>query len=203
MLGFGEEDFWRFFPYKCIGKQTWPCRKKVKRQRMTILLAILVDLPSRWFLQRFSPKAFSVLEEKIFKGFYHIWAWRPSWSTDLDHFSNFSFPHPKEAPYEIWAKLAQRFQRRSRLKMLTDGRTDGRTDDRRKVITIAHPEQSSGELKTGTKKIDRRKERNLDFLSPGKKTCLFSLFHRKETDTWSLKQEELRHTGNCQRDLLD
>ena len=45
MLGFGE-DFWRFFPYKCIGKQTWPCRKKVKRQRTTILLAMLVDLPS-------------------------------------------------------------------------------------------------------------------------------------------------------------
>ena len=49
---------------------------------------------------------------------------------DRDHFSNFSFPHPKEAPYEIWAKLAQRFQRRSCLKMLTDGRTDGRTDAR-------------------------------------------------------------------------
>ena len=32
-------------------------------------------------------------------------------------------------------------------KMLTEGRTDGRTDDRRKVITIAHPEHSSGELK--------------------------------------------------------
>ena len=28
----------------------------------------------------------------------------------------------------------------------THGRTDGRTDDGRKVITIAHPEQSSGEL---------------------------------------------------------
>ena len=28
-----------------------------------------------------------------------------------------------------------------------DGRTEGRTDDRRKVITIAHPEHSSGELK--------------------------------------------------------
>ena len=40
-------------------------------------------------------------------------------------------------------KLAERLQRRSCLKMLTDGRTD----DRRKVITIAHPEQSSGELK--------------------------------------------------------
>ena len=35
-----------FFPYKCIGKQTWPCHKKVKRQRTTIFLAILVDLPS-------------------------------------------------------------------------------------------------------------------------------------------------------------
>ena len=28
-----------------------------------------------------------------------------------------------------------------------NGRTDGQTDDGRKVITIAHPEQSSGELK--------------------------------------------------------
>ena len=37
--------------------------------------------------------------------------------------------------------------RGGRLKMLTDGRMDGRTDDGRKVITIAHPEQSSGELK--------------------------------------------------------
>ena len=61
---------------------------------------------------------------------------------DRDHFSNFSFPQPKEAPYEIRAKLAQGLQRRSRLKMLTDGRTHGR-----KVITIAHPEHSSGELK--------------------------------------------------------
>ena len=34
--------------------------------------------------------------------------------------------------------------RRKRLKMLTDGSTD----DRQKVITIAHPEHSSGELKT-------------------------------------------------------
>ena len=32
--------------------------------------------------------------------------------------------------------------------MLTDGLTHGRTDDGRKVITIAHPEQSSGELKS-------------------------------------------------------
>ena len=40
--------------------------------------------------------------------------------------------------------------------MLTDGRTDGRTDDGRKVITIAHPEQSSGELKKGTGQIHKK-----------------------------------------------
>ena len=31
----------------------------------------------------------------------------------------FHSPQPKEASYEIWAKLAQRFQRRSRLKFWT------------------------------------------------------------------------------------
>ena len=33
----------------------------------------------------------------------------------------------------------------------THGRMDGRTDDGRKVITIAHPEHSSGELKKSKK----------------------------------------------------
>ena len=42
-------------------------------------------------------------EKKIFKGFYRIWAWRPSWSCDLDHLNKLSFPLPKEAPYKIWA----------------------------------------------------------------------------------------------------
>ena len=67
--------------------------------------------------------------EKIFKGFYHIWAWWSSWSTDNDHFSNLKFPQTKEAPYEICAKLAQWLQRRSRLKMLTDGLTHGRSNN--------------------------------------------------------------------------
>ena len=30
--------------------------------------------------------------EEYFKGFYHIWAWRPSWSCDLDHLYKLSFP---------------------------------------------------------------------------------------------------------------
>ena len=41
----GRLEFWTFFPYKCIGKQTRLCRKKVKCQCMTIILATLVDLP--------------------------------------------------------------------------------------------------------------------------------------------------------------
>ena len=62
---------------------------------------------------------------------------------DRDHFSNHSFHQPKESPFEIRANLAQELQKRSRLKLLMDGRTY----DGRKVITIAHPEHSSGELK--------------------------------------------------------
>ena len=47
--------------------------------------------------------------EEDFKGFYHIWAWWPSWSRDLDHLSRdldhlykLWFSLPKEAPHKIW-----------------------------------------------------------------------------------------------------
>ena len=72
----------------------------VKCQCKTIILAILVD-PVPDDLSKDSAKASLVLEEKIFKGFYHICTWRPSWSKNRNHFSNLSFPQPKEAPYEI------------------------------------------------------------------------------------------------------
>ena len=98
---FWRRRFLKVFSHTNAKGSKRPCRKKVKRQCTTILLAILVDLPSPMIPAKVQPKAFLVLEEKIFKGFYHIWAWRPSWSMDRDHFSNFSFPHPKEAPYEI------------------------------------------------------------------------------------------------------
>ena len=42
--------------YKCIGKQTWPCRKKVKRQRTIILLATLVDLLSPMIRAKIQPQ---------------------------------------------------------------------------------------------------------------------------------------------------
>ena len=58
------------------------------------------------------------------KGFYHVRAWRPSWSCDPDPANKLSFPHPIEAPYEIWLRLAQRFWRRRSLKMVDGQRTD-------------------------------------------------------------------------------
>ena len=70
-------------------------------------------------MQKLGPRAYLVLEKKIFKGFIHIWAWQPSQSMDHDHFSNLSFPCLKEAPHEIWATLDQRLQRRSYLKLST------------------------------------------------------------------------------------
>ena len=94
--------------------------------------------------------AFWFWRKRFLKGFYHIWAWRPSWSCDQDHLNKLSFPRPRESPYEIWVQLTQWFQRRRCLKMLTDGRTDdGRTDGGVTGILLAHPWAfGSGELKS-------------------------------------------------------
>ena len=39
--------------------------------------------------------------EKFLSGFYHIWAWWPSWSCDLDFAIKLSSPLPMDAPHEI------------------------------------------------------------------------------------------------------
>ena len=46
-------------------------------------------------------------EEGDFEGFYHIWAWTPSWSCNPEHLKVFSSQHPMEATYEIWLQTAQ------------------------------------------------------------------------------------------------
>ena len=51
---------------------------------------------------RENPPAGSGEEDLFLKGFYHIWAWRPSWSCDPDAANKISFPLPKEAPHKIW-----------------------------------------------------------------------------------------------------
>ena len=73
-----------------------------------------------------------VLEKKILKGFYHIWAWQPSWSCDPDVANKISFPLPKDAPHKIWLRLAKRFLRRRCLSIV-----DGRTPDH--GYTISSP----------------------------------------------------------------
>ena len=40
-------------------------------------------------------------KKKKMSGFYHIWAWRPSWSRDLDFAIKLEMPLPKEAPHKI------------------------------------------------------------------------------------------------------
>ena len=42
-----------------------------------------------------------VLEKKIVKGFYHIWAWRPSRLCDQDHLYILLFHLPKELPHKF------------------------------------------------------------------------------------------------------
>ena len=46
----------------------------------------------------------------------YIWAWRPSWSCDLDFGIKLSLPLPRDAPHKISVSLAMRFQRRRSLK---------------------------------------------------------------------------------------
>ena len=95
--------------------------------------------------------AFWFWRRRFLKGFYHIWAWPPSWSCDQDRLNKLSFLRPKESPYEIWGWLAKWFQRRRCLKLWTDGRTDDRrrTDAGVTGILLAHPWAfGSGELKS-------------------------------------------------------
>ena len=53
-------------PYKCIQKQTWPRRKKVKCQCMTIILATLVDRPFQMIYAKIQPQAILGFEEEDF-----------------------------------------------------------------------------------------------------------------------------------------
>ena len=40
-------------------------------------------------------------EDKILSGFYHSWAWRPSWSCDPNFAIKLSLPLPMDAPHNI------------------------------------------------------------------------------------------------------
>ena len=38
---------------------------------------------------------------EAFKGFHHIWAWRPSWSCDPDAANKLSFPYPRRLKIKL------------------------------------------------------------------------------------------------------
>ena len=52
---------------------------------MVIIYINVVKLESLMLYAKFQDHRSSGSREEDFKGFYHIWAWWPSWSCDLDH----------------------------------------------------------------------------------------------------------------------
>ena len=71
-------------------------------QPRVIMFINFVELESPMIHAKFQDQWTSGLEKKIFKGFYHIWAWRPSWLCELNHLHKLSFPLPKEDSCGIW-----------------------------------------------------------------------------------------------------
>ena len=56
--------------------------------------------------------AFWFWSRRFLKGFYHIWAWRPSWSCDQNILNKFWLTYHKESSHEIWAQMGQCFVRK-------------------------------------------------------------------------------------------
>ena len=105
-----------FFPYKSIRDQNWSCRKIGQGQPRVIIWTNLVLLEHPMLQIMFQGHRLFGFDEDVLR-FSHIW--QPSWPCDLDRLNTHLFPRPKEAPYEIWLQLAQWFQRKICLKMLT------------------------------------------------------------------------------------
>ena len=96
------------------------------------------------------------LRKRFFKGFYHTWAWWPSWSCDPHPANKLLFPRTMEAPHEIWLWLAQRqwFCKRRSLKMV-----DGLWMDNGPWLyyKLTNEPKGSGELKILTYRCHYRK----------------------------------------------
>ena len=77
-----------------------------------------------------------ILEKKGFKGFYHIWSWRPSWKCDQDHLHKLSFPILRNLPLKCVFNLPSGFGGDEVLFENVDGRT---TDLLVYYNVLAHP----------------------------------------------------------------
>ena len=70
-------------------------------QSRVIIYINLVEPESPLVHAKFQDHRTSGSGEIFFKGFYHIWAWRPSWSCDLYHLHKLSSPLPKEDSHDF------------------------------------------------------------------------------------------------------
>ena len=134
---FPEEMY--IFPYKSIRKQIWPCCKKGQGQPRAIIWTKCIGPKSSIRHTESQGHWPFGSKEEGFQKFYHIWAWRPSWSCNLDPLNKLSLPWHMEATYQI----SQRFLRRC-LKSVDDGRTD---DGACLYYKLTHAPKGSGELK--------------------------------------------------------
>ena len=91
-----------------------------------------------------------VPEKKIFKGFEHFWAWRPSWSCDLDHLYKLSFPPSQGGSTWNLALTGQAVSEEKKFENVNGRRRttyDGRqTPDHGYTISSPCEPEGSGEL---------------------------------------------------------
>ena len=72
-----------------------------KGQHMVIIYTNFVEFDLFMLHAKFQDHRTSDSGKEVFKAFYHILVWCPSWSCDLWHLYKLSFPMPKKTP-EIW-----------------------------------------------------------------------------------------------------
>ena len=84
-----------------MGDRIRHCCKIGQGQPRVIIYIYFVDLESSMLHAKFQDHMSSGSGED-FKGYDHIWTWRPFWSCDLNHLYKLSFLLLKEAPHEIW-----------------------------------------------------------------------------------------------------
>ena len=77
---------------KALSDKIWPCHKIGQGHHLNRLGSTRVP-NAAYQLSRSS--AFWFRRRWFFGGFYHIWAWRPTRSRDLDHLIKFLFLHPR------------------------------------------------------------------------------------------------------------
>ena len=63
---------------------------------------------TQWRMSSFKVISHSI-PETIFKGFYHIWAWWPSWSCEPEFINKLLFRYPTKVLHVIWFLSPQQF----------------------------------------------------------------------------------------------